>query len=928
MTTVSAGYVFNFAVQANENPWVEAGYTEKSTATQIVSGTYRRTTGSPLTIYTGGTITGGTARGHIEVMAGGAASDKARIVIVDTSGNGYIFEIDATQGYVAVNQCDAWVTGGGLATGNFTPAFVSGDRFDFQVVKGTPNVWTARKNGNPITLSASSQTRTLGDLQCGFGIRYLNNGNVQIGSFGIDGLPAGGGGPELPIDGEPPPGYAFFVADVPWDPAAKSIFQSCTPAVADGDQVEVPLKTTQGADLTVRTDGTFVIAASTGPQTFSARVYDLTTSDWSASYTVTVTTGVPEIITTTLDPMTHGAVFSQTLAVVGNTPITWGVTAGALPAGLTLATTTGNIFGTPSAPGAYSFSVTATNASGSDVQAYSGSVLAVAPTITTPSMPDGRVGVAYSLQLAATGSTPITWLLASGALPAGVTVNGSGLVAGTPTASGSFSPRFRATNSSGNNEKTLAFTVLPVAETAPDILTTALNTLTHGVAFSQSLSVTGSSPITWSVTAGTLPAGITLATGTGTLSGTPTTPGAYSFSLTATNVAGSDVQAYSGSVLAVAPTITTVSMPDGRQGDAYSLQLAASGSPTITWALASGTLPTGVTVNGSGLVSGTPTVLGSFSPRFSATNTAGSNEKTLALTIQSAPAVPPDIATIALATMTHGVAFSQTLSVSGNAPITWALASGTLPAGITLATATGTLSGTPTAPGAYSFSLTATNSAGSDTQAYAGNVLAVAPVITTSSLPDGRVGTPYSAQLSASGSPTITWSRSSGALPAGVVVSASGLISGTPTATGSFSPGFTATNVAGSNSKTLALTIQTAVSPPFVAPGNALSGIPISPSGAWYVGTGSVSHYHGGYPINATHAMVCNEPDAITHWSCGMPRTAGGAIAIDSAAPVVRWHNGLPLTAGGRIATEVGAVARWSAGVPLTSAGRVAVAGQ
>jgi PKD repeat protein len=79
---------------------------------------------------------------------------------------------------------------------------------------------------------------------------------------------------------------------------------------------------------------------------------------------------------------------------------------------------------------------------------------------------------------------------------------------------------------------------------APTITTTTLDSLRVGIAFSQQLAATGDTPITW---AGTPPAGLTLSSA-GLLSGTPTTEGAYSFTVTATNAEGSDEQLYAGNV--------------------------------------------------------------------------------------------------------------------------------------------------------------------------------------------------------------------------------------------------------------------------------------------------------------------------------------------------------------------------------------------
>jgi Putative Ig domain len=81
-------------------------------------------------------------------------------------------------------------------------------------------------------------------------------------------------------------------------------------------------------------------------------------------------------------------------------------------------------------------------------------------------------------------------------------------------------------------------------------------------------------------------------------------------------------------------------------------------------------------------------------------------------------AVAPTITTTALDSLRVGIAFSQQLYATGDEPITW---SGSVPAGLTLSNA-GLLSGTPEAAGAYSFTLTATNATGNDTQAYAGSI--------------------------------------------------------------------------------------------------------------------------------------------------------------------------------------------------------------
>ena len=87
-----------------------------------------------------------------------------------------------------------------------------------------------------------------------------------------------------------------------------------------------------------------------------------------------------------------------------------------------------------------------------------------------------------------------------------------------------------------------------MASSIPVITTTSLGDFSVDVTFSVTLSVTGASPITWSVFAGTLPTGVSLNTSTGEISGTPTVAGAYDFTVSASNDWGTDTQRFLGAV--------------------------------------------------------------------------------------------------------------------------------------------------------------------------------------------------------------------------------------------------------------------------------------------------------------------------------------------------------------------------------------------
>jgi hypothetical protein len=230
---------------------------------------------------------------------------------------------------------------------------------------------------------------------------------------------------------------------------------------------------------------------------------------------------MPPTITSAVPPDgTVGTAYSHQFTATGTTPITYAITAGALPDGLTL--TGDTISGTPTAGGTFSgIEVTATNVHGTDTQTFD-ITIATPPTITSAAPPDGTVGTAYSHQFTATGTTPITWEITAGPLPDGLTLTGD-TISGTPTADGTFSGiEVTATNAAGTDTQTFDITIA-----APPTITSAVPPDgTVGTAYSHQFTATGDTPISWSITTGTLPDGLTL-TGD-TISGTPTAGGTFS----------------------------------------------------------------------------------------------------------------------------------------------------------------------------------------------------------------------------------------------------------------------------------------------------------------------------------------------------------------------------------------------------------------
>jgi hypothetical protein len=212
---------------------------------------------------------------------------------------------------------------------------------------------------------------------------------------------------------------------------------------------------------------------------------------------------------------------------------------------------------------------------------------AVAPAISAPaSLANGIVGTRSApVTIVASGTVPITFSVSAGSLPPGLTLDATtGQYTGTPTAMGAFNFTITARNRKGSADRAYSQTILqPPSITAP---ASPLANIVGGAPSTATFTASGSTPITWSVTAGSLPPGMTLDANTGAFAGTPTAPGNFSFTVTATNAAGADSDPYvqfvttpafnahalvNGSSLAAFPT----SFPAGRDAPMAITGLAA-----------------------------------------------------------------------------------------------------------------------------------------------------------------------------------------------------------------------------------------------------------------------------------------------------------------------------------------------------------------
>src|SRR5205814_3317497 len=185
--------------------------------------------------------------------------------------------------------------------------------------------------------------------------------------------------------------------------------------------------------------------------------------------------------------------------------------------------------------------------------------------ITATSLPDGVLNAAYAAALQSIGGTgAVTWSLTTGTLPAGLTLNRTGAIAGTPTAAGTAAVTITATDSANPpNSVAIPLSITINAAAPPFAISTAsLPNGTIGTPYDQILSASGgTAPFTWSVSTGSLPAGLSLNAATGEITGTPTssttTPPSFTFTLTATDSSATPLTAQKQFTLTPIPATAT-----------------------------------------------------------------------------------------------------------------------------------------------------------------------------------------------------------------------------------------------------------------------------------------------------------------------------------------------------------------------------------
>lgn len=368
-----------------------------------------------------------------------------------------------------------------------------------------------------------------------------------------------------------------------------------------------------------------------------------------------------EIRTASLPVASVNFIYSETLkAAGGENPYQWKLAAGRLPNGLTLGTS-GALLGTPIDTGTFPITV-AVNDTGDPMQtvqrSFSLTVAALnALQVATPALPQAKLSAPYSSILTASGGVaPYKWTAISGNLPSSLIVSPSGTISGEITQPGSYRVVLEVRDS-GNPTQTVlksfnlavagAPASAPVMSAVPEssyrfrIVTSGLPPGQASALYSAPLGADGGTPpYRWSLFSNRLPPGLRLEP-SGAVTGMPTAPGVYGFTLRATDSSDTPISASqqyqltivggstaglpapgvsapnggNGNGAAPALRMVTTSLPDGHVNEAYSAAMTvAGGLQPYAWTLTSGAMPVGLTMQSSkGQIRGAPAALGTFS---------------------------------------------------------------------------------------------------------------------------------------------------------------------------------------------------------------------------------------------------------------------------------------------------------------------------
>ena len=379
-------------------------------------------------------------------------------------------------------------------------------------------------------------------------------------------------------------------------------------------------------------------APAANSTTQTATVTATSVTDPSKSQMTTITIGPAITVSAIASPTAISGGRSAALTVTTNDPkgVTWGLSSGT--GTLSALAATSATYNAPTmVSSAFSASVTATSVSDSTKSATV-TISVVATLAISTNLPPATFTVPYQGTVTVSGGVPPVTLTLSGALPTGLTY-ANGVISGTPIYPGNNGGSFSFTASDSANPpdsiQSATLSVQMILPTSFTILTTSLPSTTLGVSYNQQLYVTGGTPpYSYSISAGSLPPGLSLPTApSAAITGTSTTAGTYNFTLKVTDFAiPPDVTTANLSITVLPPVrITTSSLPNGTVGMAYLETIQATGGqPPYSFNILSGGSP--FNMNSVGAFGGVPSLTGTYPLTFQATDANGASG-TAALTL-------------------------------------------------------------------------------------------------------------------------------------------------------------------------------------------------------------------------------------------------------------------------------------------------------
>ncbi|NBV86131.1 MAG: hypothetical protein EBS01_07690, partial [Verrucomicrobia bacterium] len=512
----------------------------------------------------------------------------------------------------------------------------------------------------------------------------------------------------------------------------------------------------------------------------------------SAAATVRVLEPTPVYTGSLVLKPTVGKPFSYKLPAA-NGPKVFSATG--LPVGLSLESVNGVVSGTPVAVGVSNVGLVISNGGGSSpVFNLSVEVLPQIPVVSNAQLSaTARSGQAFNYQITATNS-PTGYV--AGGLPAGITLNPTtGLISGSlgaVTSAQAQAVTLQAVNAGGTSESvTLNLTLLPAA---PVINNPSLSyTVANGGSVTYQITASGS-PASYSATP--LPAGLSLNTSTGAITGRVTVSGIYKITIGAANDGGVGTAVLTLQVGSPAPVITSPISATAQVGVPFVYVISADGSPTLTYSGSSNV--SWLKFVSPNLLAGTATSTAPVEARLFATNTDGTGNATLYVNVL--PAKPVITGSLLVQTVA-GDSFSYSILASGQ-PTAYT-ASG-LPTGLRLDAAQGVISGAVANAGTYTVTLGAVNAGGEGNAVLSLQAKPLRPVITSPAVVAGTVGVAFSYPITATGNPT-SFGKESG--PDWLTLSG-GTLSGTPPSVGFSKFVVSASNESGQSAVLVGLTVQ------------------------------------------------------------------------------------------------------------------------